>query len=148
MNGNCAWRILNVSRCAQRGKQLQYEKTKKGKNDSERRKPINVADGTHCNWNWLFFKKKNINDRFVAVRKQHVCCGCLGKWYAINHCKVNTCSINGCTMKRNRSIHSESQMEGEYHAVNVSAATSLQSNKFAGFLQMVPVSIQSGSNGL
>ena len=39
-------------------------------------------------------------------------------------------------------------MDEGNHAVNVSAATINQSNEVTGFLQIVPVSIQSGGNRL
>ena len=71
-----------------------------------------------------------------------------GKGHAIKDCKVNACGINGCTKKHNRLLHSENQMDEGNHAVNVSAATISQSNEVTSFLQIVPVSIQSGSNRL
>ena len=107
-----------------------------------------LADGTHKIWNCPLFKNMNVNDRYAAVRKQRLCYGCLGKGHAINDCKVNACVINGCTKKHNRLLHSENQMDEGNHAVNVSAETISQSNEVTSFLQIVPVSIQSGSNRL
>ena len=63
-------------------------------------------------------------------------------------CKVNACGINGCIKKHNRLLHSENQMDEGNHAVNVSAATINPSNEVTSFLQIVPVSIQSGDNRL
>ena len=85
-----------------------------------------------------------VNDRYVAVRKERLCYGCLGKRHAIKDCKVKACGIDGCTKKHNRLLHSENQMDECSHAVNVSAATINQSNKNTRFLQIVPVSIQRG----
>ena len=107
-----------------------------------------LADGTHKIWNCPLFKNMNVNDRYAAVRKQRLCYGCLGKGHAIKDCKVNACVINGCTKKHNRLLHTENQMDEGNHAVNVSAARISQSNEVTSFLQMVPVSIQSGSNTL
>ena len=90
----------------------------------------------------------NVTDRYVAVRKERLCYGCLGKWHAIKDCKVHPCGINGCTKKHNRLLHSENQMDEGSHAVNVSAATINQSNQVTSFLQIVPVSVQSGGNRL
>ena len=90
----------------------------------------------------------SVNDRYAAVRKQRLCYGCLGKGHAIKDCKVNACGINGCIKKHNRLLHSENQMDEGNHAVNVSAATINQSNEVTSFLQIVPVSIQSGGNRL
>ena len=89
-----------------------------------------------------------MNDRYAAVRKQRLCNGCLGKVHAIKDCKVNACGINGCIKKHNRLLHSETQMDESNHAVNVSAAIINQSNEVTRFLQIVPVSIQSGGNRL
>ena len=89
-----------------------------------------------------------MNDRYAAVRKQRLCYGCLGKGHAIKNCKVNACGINGFTKKHNRLLHSENQMDEGNHAVNMSAATISQSSEVMSFLQIVPVSIQSGSNKL
>ena len=50
--------------------------------------------------------------------------------------------------KHNRLLHSENQMDEGSHAVNVSAATINQSNQFTSFLQIIPVSVQSGVNRL
>ena len=107
-----------------------------------------LADGTHKIWNCPLFRNMSVNDRYAAVRKQRLCYGCLGKGHAIKDCKVNACGINGCMKKHNRLLHSENQMDEGNHAVNVSAATINQSNKVTGFLQIVPVSIQSGGKRL
>ena len=107
-----------------------------------------LADGTNRIWNCPLFKNMNVNDRYAAVRKQRLCYGCLGKGHAIQDCNVNACGINGCTKKHYRLLHSENQMDEGNHAVNVSAATISQSNEVTSFLQIVPVSIQSGSNRL
>ena len=107
-----------------------------------------LADGTHRFWNCPLFKNMNVNDRYAVVWKQRLCYGCLGKGHAIKDCKVNACGINGCTKKHNRLLHSENQMDEGNQAVNVSAATISQSNEVTSFLQIVPVSIQSGSNRL
>ena len=90
----------------------------------------------------------NVNDRYAAVRKQRLCYGCLGKGHSIKDCKSNACGIYGCIKKHNRLLHSENQMDEGNHAVNVIAATISQSNEVSSFLQIVPVSIQSGSNRL
>ena len=90
----------------------------------------------------------SVNDWYAAVRKQRLCYGCLGKGHAIKDCKVNACGINGCIKKHNRFLHSKNQMDEGNHAVNVSAATINQSNEVTSFLQIVPVSIQSGGNRL
>ena len=71
-----------------------------------------------------------------------------GEGHAIKYCKVHPCGINGCTKKHNRLLHSENQMDEGSHAVNVSAATINQSNQVTSFLQIVPVSVQSGGNRL
>ena len=68
-----------------------------------------------------------------------------GKRHAIKDCEVHPCGINGCTKKQNRLLHSENQMDEGSHAVNVSAATI---NQVTSFLQIVPVSVQSGGNRL
>ena len=88
----------------------------------------------------------SVKDRYVAVRKERLCYGCLGKGYAIKDCKVKACGINECTKKHNHLLHSENQIDEGNHAVNVSAATINQSNKNTSFLQIVPVLIQSGRN--
>ena len=90
----------------------------------------------------------NVTDRYAAVRKERLCYGCLGKGHAIKDCKVHPCGINGCTKNHNRLLHSENQMDEGSHAVNVSAATINQSNQVTSFLQIVPVSVQIGSNRL
>ena len=97
-----------------------------------------LAGGTHKIWNCPLFRNMSVNDWYAAVRKQRLRYGCLGKGHAIKDCKVNACGING----------SENQMGGGNHAVNVSAATINQSNEVTSFLQIVPVSIQSGGNRL
>ena len=107
-----------------------------------------LADGTHKIWNCPLFRNMSVNDRYAAVRKQRLCYGCLGKGHAIKDCKVNACGINGCIKKHNRLLHSENQMDEGNHAINVSAATINQSNEVTSFLQIVPVSIQSGGNRL
>ena len=107
-----------------------------------------LADGTHKIWNCPLFRNMSVNDRCAAVRKQRLCCGCLGKGHAIKDCKVNACGINGCTKKHNRLLHSENQMDEGNHAVNVSAATINKSNEVTSFLQIVPVSIQIGGSRL
>ena len=107
-----------------------------------------LADSTHKIWNCPIFKNMNVTDRYAAVRKERLCYGCLGKGHAIKDCKVHPCGINGCTKKHNRLLHSENQMDECNRSVNVSAATINQSNQVTGFLQIVPVSVQSGSNRL
>ena len=107
-----------------------------------------LADGTHKVWNFLLFRNMSVKDRYAAVRKQRLCYGCLGKGHAIKDCKVNACGINGCIKKHNQLLHSETQMDVGNYAVNVSAATINQSNEVTSFLQIVPVSIQSGGNRL
>ena len=107
-----------------------------------------LADGTLKIWNCPIFKNMNVSDRYAAVRKERLCYGCLGKGHAIKDCKVHPCGINGCTKKHNRLLHSENQMDEGSHAVNVSAATINQSNQVTSFLQIVPVSVQSGGNRL
>ena len=107
-----------------------------------------LADGTRKIWNCPSFKNISVNDRYVAVRKERLCYGCLGKRHAIKDCKVKACGLNGCTKKHNRLLHSENQMDEGNHVVNVSAATINQSNKVTSFHQIVPVSIQSGRNRL
>ena len=71
-----------------------------------------------------------------------------GKAHAIKDCKVHPCSINGCTKKHNRLLHSENQMDEGSHAVNVSAETINQSNQVTSFLRIVPVLVQIGGNRL
>ena len=61
---------------------------------------------------------------------------------------VHPCDMNGFTKKHNRLLHSENQMDEGSHAVNVSAATINQCNQVTSFLQIVPVSVQSGDNRL
>ena len=90
----------------------------------------------------------NANDQYIAVRKQGLYYGCLGKGHAIKKCKINACGINGCIKKHNRLLHSENQIDEVIHAVKISAATINQINEITSFLQIVPVSIQSGSNRL
>ena len=107
-----------------------------------------LADSTHKIWNCPLFSNMSVNDRYAAVRKQRLCYGYLGKGHAIKDCKVNACGINGCITKHNQLLHSENQMDEGNHAVNVSAATINQSNEVTSFLQIVPVSIQSGGNML
>ena len=107
-----------------------------------------LADGTHKIWNCPIFKSMNVTDRYAAVRKERLCYGCLGKGHAIKDWKVHPCGINGFTKKHNRLLHSENQMDEGSHAVNVSAATINQSKQVTCFLQLVPVSVQSGGNRL
>ena len=107
-----------------------------------------LSDGTRKIWNCPLLRNMSANDRYTAVRKQRSCYGCLGKGHAIKDCKVNVCGINGCIKKHNRLLHSENQMDEGNQAVNVSAATINQSNEVTSFLQIVPVSIQSGGNRL
>ena len=107
-----------------------------------------LADGTHKIWNCPIFKNMNVTDRYAAVRKERLCYGCLGKGHAIKGCKVHPRGINGFTKKHNRLLHSENQMDEDSHAVKVSPATINQSNQVPSFLQVVPVSVQSGGNRL
>ena len=107
-----------------------------------------LADGTHEIWNCPLFSNLSVNDRYAAARKQRLCYGYLGKGHAIKDCKVNACGINRCIKKQNRLLHSENQTDEGNHAFNVSAATINQSNEVTSFLQIVPVSIQSGGNRL
>ena len=107
-----------------------------------------LADGTHKIWNCPIFKSMNVTDRYAAVRKERLCYGCLRKGQAIKDWKVHLWGINGCTKKHNRLLHSENQIDEGRHAVNVSAATINQSNQVTSFLQIVPVSVQSGGNRL
>ena len=107
-----------------------------------------LADCTHKIWNCPLFRNMSVNDRNAAVRKQRLCYRCLGKGHAIKDCKVNACGINGCTKNHNRLLHSENQMDEGNHAVNVSAATINKSNEVTSFLQIVPVSLQSGGSRL
>ena len=79
---------------------------------------------------------------------QRLCCGCLGKGCSIKDFKVNAWGINGCIKKHNRLLHSENQIAQGNRAVNVSAATINQISEVTSFLQIVPVSIQSGDNRL
>ena len=102
-----------------------------------------LADGTHKIWNCPLFRNMSVNDRYAAVRKQRLYYGCLGKGHAIKYCKVN-----GCIKKHNWLLQSENPMKESNHAVNVSAATINQSNEVTRFLQIAPVSIQSGGNRL
>ena len=89
-----------------------------------------------------------LSDWYAAMRKQRLCYGCLCKRHAIKECKVNACGINECIKKQNQLRHSEQQMDEGNHAFNVSAAPINQSNEVTSFLQIVPVSIQSGGNRL
>ena len=82
------------------------------------------------------------------MRKERLFYGCLGKGHAIKDCKVHPCGIYGCTKKHNRLLHSENQLDEGSHTVNVSAATTNQSNQITSFLQIVPVSVQSGGKRL
>ena len=107
-----------------------------------------LADGTHKIWNCPLFRNVSVNDRYAAVRKQRLCYECLGKGHAIKDCKVNACGINGCIKQQHRLLQSENQMDEGNHSVNVSAATTNQSEEVTSCLQIVPVSIQSGGNRL
>ena len=107
-----------------------------------------LADGTHKRRNCPIVKNMNVTNRYTAVRKERFCYGCLGREHAIEDCKFHPGGINGCTKKRNRLLHSENQMDECSHAVNLSAATINHSNQFTSFLQIVPVSVQSGGNRL
>ena len=60
-----------------------------------------LADGTHKIWNCLSFKNMSVNDRCMAVGKERLCYGCLGKRHAIKDCKVKACVVNGCTKRHN-----------------------------------------------
>ena len=71
--------------------------------------------------------------RYAAVRKQRLYYGCLD---------------NGWIKKQKRLIHSENQIHEGNHAVNVSAAVFNHSNEVTSFLQIIPVSMKSGGNGL
>ena len=90
----------------------------------------------------------NVTDHYAAVRKERLCYGFLGKGKAIKDCNVHPCHKNGCTIKHNRLLHSENQVDEGSHAVNVSAATINQSNQVNSFLQINLVSVQSGGNRL
>ena len=107
-----------------------------------------LVDGTHKIWNCPLFKSMDVTDRYAAVRKERLCYGCLGKGLAIKDCKVHPCDINECTKKHNRLLHSQNQMDEGSHAVIISAATINQNNQVTSFLQIVPVSVQSGGNRL
>ena len=107
-----------------------------------------LADGTHKIWNCPIFETMNVTDRYAAVRKERLCYGCLGKGHAMKDCKVHPCGIIGCTKKHNRLLHSENQIDEGSHTVNVCTATINQSNQVTSFLQIVPVSVQSGGNRL
>ena len=101
-----------------------------------------LADGTNKIWNYPLFRILSVNDWYAAVWKQHLWYGCLGKGHVIKDCKVNACGINGCIKKHNRLLHPQN------NAVNVNTATTNQSRELTSFLQIVPVSIQSGGNRL
>ena len=90
----------------------------------------------------------SMNDRYAAVMMQCLCYWCLGKGHAIKDCKVNACGIIGWIKKQSQLLHSENQMDEGSHAVNVSAATINQGKEVTSFLQIVPLSIQSGCNRL
>ena len=108
-----------------------------------------LIDCTKKIWNFSLFRSMSVNDRYAAVRKQRLCYGCLGKGHLIKDCKVNACGINRC-IKKHHHLQSEHQhqMDESNHAVNVSAATINQINEVTSFLQIVPVSIQSGTSKL
>ena len=107
-----------------------------------------LADGTHKICNCPIFKNMNVTNRYAAVRKERLCYGCLGKEHAIKEFKFYPRGLNECTKLRNRLLHSENQMDEGSHAVNVSASTINQSNQITSFLQINPVSVQSGGNRL
>ena len=90
----------------------------------------------------------SMSDLNAAVRKQRSCYGCLGKKNAIKVYRVKARGINGCIKKHNRWLHSQNQTNDGYNAVNVSAETINRINEVTSFLQIVPVSIQSGGNRL
>ena len=80
-------------------------------------------------------------------RNAHV----LGKKHAKKDCKVHPdctyiVSINRCTKKHNRMLHSENQLGEGIHPVYGSAAAVNQINEENSFLQIVSVSVQSGGN--
>ena len=52
-------------------------------------------------------KTLNVNNWYAAVRKQLLCCICLGKVYAFKDCQVNLCVINRCNQTNNQLPHSE-----------------------------------------
>ena len=122
---------------------FECEKTKQTQSDH-----CPLADGTHKIWNCPLFRNMSVNSRYAAVRKQPLSYGCLGKRHAINDCRVNACGINGYIKKQNWLLHSENQMDESNHSISVSAATINKSNELTSFLQIVPVSIQSGGNRL
>ena len=102
-----------------------------------------LADSTQKIWSCALFRNMSVTDRYAAVRKQRLCYGCLAKGHAIKDCK-----LNAFIKKHNQLLHSENQTDEGSHAVNVSAARINQSNEVIIFLQIVPVSIQSGGNRL
>ena len=107
-----------------------------------------VANGTPKVWNCPLIRNMSVINWYAAMRKQRLCYGCVGKGQAIKDCKLNACVINGFTKNHTRSQQPVNQMDEGNHPVNVSAATINQSNKVKSFLQIVPVSIQSGDNRL
>ena len=107
-----------------------------------------LADGTNTFWNFSLFRSVSVNDRFAAVRKQHLCYGCLGKAHTIRDWKVNACGIKGCIKKHNRLLQPEHRMDKGNCAVNISAATINQINEVTSFLQIFHVSKQSTGNRL
>ena len=58
-----------------------------------------LADGIYRIWSCPLFMNLNINERYMAVRKQLLCYGCLGRSHAIEDCKVEACGINGYSKK-------------------------------------------------
>ena len=89
----------------------------------------------------------SVTDRYAAVRKQTLCYGSLGKGHAIKD-KVKFCGLNGYTKKHNRLLHPDTQIDEGNNAVNVSTTATNQNNEITSFLQIVPVTIQSGGNRL
>ena len=78
-----------------------------------------LADGSHKFWNGPLFRKMSVNDRYVAVRKQRLCYGCLGKGHAIIDLKP-TPAVSMDASKTTRLQHTENQMDECNQAVNVS----------------------------
>ena len=107
-----------------------------------------LSDGTHKIGNCPQFRNKSVSDQYAAVRKHRICYGCLGKGHAIKDCKVSACGIKGCIKKQNRLLPSKNQTDKGNNTVKLSAAPNNQKNEATSFLQIVPVSIQSGGNKL
>ena len=107
-----------------------------------------LTDGNHKIWNCPLFKNVSVNDWYAVVRKQQLCDGCRGKGHATKYCKVNAPGMNEFIKKKKQLLHSKKQKDEGNHAVNVSAAIIDQSCDVTSFLQIVPVSKQSGVNRL